>query len=110
MSQEFTRRTFLTATAVTTAALASSVANGAAQPAPAATSPSTAPARKLNLAIIGTGGRGMDHVREIGAIETANVIAVCDTDALMLVGAARHLPKARPFTDYREVLKLKDLE
>ena len=53
----------------------------------------------------------MDHVHEIAKIKNANVIAVCDTDARMLVNAARVYPNAEPPHRFPcEVLQMKDLQ
>ncbi len=55
---------------------------------------------KLNLAIIGTGGRGGANMR---SVESENIVAVCDVNANNLnFGTARH-PAARHTNDFRKL-------
>ncbi len=107
MPSPLSRRRFLQSTAAV--ALAPALAGAAADP-KADEKPAATPSKKLNLALIGVGGRGFDHVREVSKIDEANIIAICDVDAVNLVNAARNIPKAQPFVDFRDVLKLKDLD
>jgi hypothetical protein len=60
------------------------------------------PNEKLNLAVVGCGGRGGENIKDLGAEE--NFVAVCDVDEGTLREAARRFPKARPFADYRKML------
>ncbi|HTL29506.1 MAG TPA: Gfo/Idh/MocA family oxidoreductase [Tepidisphaeraceae bacterium] len=85
---------------------------GAAEAAPANKTPATSePVKKLNIAIVGCGGRGWDHVREVSAIANANIVALVDVDVNNLVNAARHVPKAAVFVDFRDMLdKQKDVD
>jgi hypothetical protein len=101
-----TRRTFL-ATTVTGAAIASlPCIAGAAEAAPAeSAAPTTGAVKKLNIAIVGVGGRGWDHVREVSALPNANIVALVDVDANHLVNAARFVTKAKTFVDFRDMLK-----
>ncbi|MDO4574696.1 MAG: Gfo/Idh/MocA family oxidoreductase [Planctomycetia bacterium] len=56
---------------------------------------------RLNLAVIGTGGRGKEN---LGAAFCENVIAVCDTDGDALERAvSRCCDEVRAFFDYREL-------
>src|SRR5205085_7561651 len=82
-----TRRKFLQSSAAIALAASNVRAGETTKPAPS-TAASTQP-RRLNIAIIGAGGRGFDHVREINALESANVIALCDVDVNSMVAAAR---------------------
>ena len=72
--------------------------------------PTTAPGKKLKIGIVGVGGRGYSHVREIAAIGNANVIALCDVDSERLASAATKIPAAARFADFREMLRLPGLE
>ncbi len=55
---------------------------------------------KLNLAIIGTGGRGGANMR---SVESENIVAVCDVNANNLnFGTSRH-PGARHTNDFRKL-------
>jgi predicted dehydrogenase len=83
------RRTFLKATAATGAALAA---------------PSFLRARganeKLNIAMIGSGGRGMANLK---GVETENIVALCDVNRPGIAQAAQKHPKARQVVDFREL-------
>jgi len=99
------RRRFLAASAAAAAAAVAAL--------PALGAPSSAPAtqpRKLNIGIIGVTGRGGDHVREVSAIPTANVIALCDVDSNNLASAKKLIPAAATFADFRNLLKVPNLE
>jgi predicted dehydrogenase len=58
---------------------------------------------KLNIAIIGAGGRGgACH----GAARGQNPVAICDVDEGRLAGAAKSFPEStKKFTDYRKMLE-----
>ena len=83
------RRTFLKATAATGAALAA---------------PSFLRARganeKLNIAMIGSGGRGMANLK---GVETENIVALCDVNKAGIAQAAQKHPKARQIVDFRDL-------
>jgi predicted dehydrogenase len=55
---------------------------------------------KLNMAFIGTGGRGGAH---IGLGRSENVLAICDCDLTMTANAAKMYPKAKVYQDYRKL-------
>lgn len=58
--------------------------------------------KKLNLAVIGVGGRGKET---LGGALSENVIAICDVDEEALTRAMnRCRPEARRYTDYRTLL------
>jgi predicted dehydrogenase len=62
---------------------------------------------KLNLGVIGVGGRGNDN---LGGVAQENIVALCDVDARPLEAAAKRFPAARTFVDFRELLALGDLD
>lgn len=102
MSSRFTRRDFFK-----TGAIAASLA--AANVSVPAFSSDKAPSAKLNLAMIGPGGRGADNHNHI---KHENVIAVCDTDRKILetVGLKKS-PNATGFQDFRKMFDtVKDLD
>jgi len=68
---------------------------------------STSPSEKLNIGVIGAGGRGVDN---LAGIAGENVAALCDVDARFLGEAASRYPKARRFRDFRKLLDLRDLD
>ena len=66
------------------------------------------PADKLNLAIIGVGGRGHANMM---AVAGEHIVALCDVDRNRLESAGKRFPAARKYTDFRELLdKEKDLD
>ncbi len=66
-----------------------------------------APNNKLNVALIGTWGRGEAH---FGALASENVVALCDINEDHLAFGAKRFPNAKTYVDWREMLdKQKDL-
>jgi len=87
------RRTFLKSAALTGAAgllLPRTTLFGAA-----------APGNKLNVALIGTWGRGEAH---FGALASENVVALCDVNEDHLAFGAKRFPNAKTYTDWRKLL------
>ena len=66
-----------------------------------------APSNKLNIALIGTWGRGEAH---FGSIQSENVVALCDVDERHLEFAAKKFPNAKTYVDWRKCLEQKDLQ
>ncbi|MBC8096169.1 MAG: Gfo/Idh/MocA family oxidoreductase, partial [Akkermansiaceae bacterium] len=60
-----------------------------------------APSNKLNLALIGTWGRGEAH---FDALATQNLVALCDVDEDHLAFALKRFPKAKTYVDWRKLL------
>ncbi len=91
-SRTVARRAFLQ----TTAALA-----GAAlvRGAPAVLEPGS-PNETLDVAVIGTGGRGGAN---LGGVRKENIVALCDVREQNMARAARAHPRARKFTDFRKL-------
>jgi predicted dehydrogenase len=65
-----------------------------------------APSNKLNIALIGTWGRGEAH---FGAISSENVVALCDVNEQHLDFGAKRFPQAKKYVDWRECLEQKDI-
>lgn len=65
-----------------------------------------APSNKLNIALMGTWGRGEAH---FGAISSENVVALCDVNEDHLAFGAKRFPKARTYVDWRKCLEQKDI-
>src|SRR6185436_17131804 len=55
---------------------------------------------KLNLAIIGSGGRGGANLK---GVSSENIVALCDVDKRAVDKAAQTYPSARKATDFRKV-------
>ena len=62
---------------------------------------------KLDLGVIGVGGRGHDNLNGVGG---ENIVALCDVDQTHLDRAATEFPGAKLFVDFRELLALDDLD
>src|SRR5689334_1066199 len=59
------------------------------------------PNNKLNLGIIGSGGRGGDNLNDVS---TENIVALCDVDEKNAAGAFRKFPQAKRYQDFRVML------
>src|SRR4051794_10450544 len=55
---------------------------------------------KLNIAIIGAGGRGGSN---LASVSSQNIVALCDVNANNLNAAAARHPNAKKFADFRRV-------
>lgn len=55
---------------------------------------------KLNIAIIGAGGRGGANTR---GVASENIVALCDVNGDNLAAAAQEYPQAQKFTDFRKL-------
>lgn len=95
MTNQITRREALRATAGMSAGLWLGVSAGRARAA--------SPNEKLNVAVIGIGGRGRANLNAIGATE--NIVALCDVDEKRAGNAFEKFPRARTFHDFRRMLQ-----
>ncbi len=66
-----------------------------------------APSNKLNIALIGVGGRGTAHYN---AISSENVVALCDINANNMAQGVKRWPRAKTYVDWRKCLDQKDIE
>jgi predicted dehydrogenase len=58
------------------------------------------PNEKLNIAVIGCGGRGAGNLK---SVSTENIVALCDVNQAVLDAAAAKHPGARTYTDFRKL-------
>ena len=65
-----------------------------------------APSNKLNVALIGTWGRGEAH---FGVLKSENVVALCDVNEDHLAFGAKQFPNAKTYVDWRKCLEQKDI-
>jgi len=65
------------------------------------------PNDKLNVAIIGCGGRGKANTK---TLKDENIVALCDVDENELAAVAKDLPDAKTYIDWRECLEQKDID
>ena len=69
---------------------------------------SQSPTSRLNIAVIGVGGRGGSNL--VG-VASENIVALCDVNANNLKAAAAKFPGAKQFRDFRKMYEtLKDSE
>ncbi|HEX8523334.1 MAG TPA: Gfo/Idh/MocA family oxidoreductase [Tepidisphaeraceae bacterium] len=112
---ELTRRTFLGSVAMAAAATQLHGASEAGKDvktdagAKASAPPSTQGA-KLRVGVVGVGGRGFNNLQDVMKVESAQVTALCDVDVESLVHAARVVPDAKVFVDFRDMLKLAEVD
>ena len=67
-----------------------------------------APSDKLNIAGIGVGGMGATNLRNMSS---ENIVALCDVDHRHAAKTFKQYPKAKVYTNYREMLdKQKDID
>ena len=100
MSRRTSRRDFLGASAAAAGALASSRLLAQSVP----TSPKVSANDKIDIAFIGVGGKGNENLTRLSAMQGVNVVAICDTDARTLGGAAQKHASAKRYDDYRKLL------
>ena len=55
---------------------------------------------KLDIAVIGAGGRGGSN---LSSVSSENIVALCDVNANNLEAASRKFPKATTYSDYRKL-------
>ncbi len=70
---------------------------------------------RVNLAVCGLRGRGMDHIRSFGRLPNATLAALCDVDENVLderLGNVEKMGKPRPkrFVDCRKVMEDKSID
>ncbi len=65
----------------------------------------TAPSDKLNIAAVGTGGRGGSNIE---SLKSQNIVALCDVDWHHARGTFRRYPKATKYKDFRRMLDIED--
>ncbi|HYH55624.1 MAG TPA: Gfo/Idh/MocA family oxidoreductase, partial [Anseongella sp.] len=63
----------------------------------------TSPSDKLDIAAIGTGGKGRVNLDNSWNNGSDNIVALCDVDDRMSAEARKKWPKAKYYTDYREM-------
>jgi predicted dehydrogenase len=93
-STSVSRRTFL----MGAAGLAAAVPAGAM-----VRKPRYSPNEKVDVAVVGAGGRGTDNIRDLH--ETGvNIVALCDCDQRNAAGPFEGHPDAKKYTDWRKML------
>lgn len=59
---------------------------------------------RLRIASIGVGGMGASDLAALSSHKQAEIVAICDVDALRLAAAGEKHPNAKRFSDYRVML------
>jgi len=99
LRSDLSRRRFLATSTAATAALAWGF--------PAVLA-ARSPNEKLNIAVIGCGGRGGSNLADVAS---ENIVALCDVNERNLDAAAKKHPHARKFVDFRQLYAdCKDLD
>lgn len=62
----------------------------------------------INIACVGVGGKGWSDMHEVS--KGHNIVAVCDIDEQRLAKAAAAFPKAKTYTDWRELFEQQNLD
>jgi len=65
------------------------------------------PNEKLNIAVVGVGGRGGGNLNNV---KQENIVALCDVNAKNLARAAEQFPQAKTYEDWRKCLEQKDID
>ena len=65
------------------------------------------PNEKLNIAVIGVGGRGGGNM---DSVKGENIVALCDLNEKNLAAAAKQFPSAKTYIDWRKCLDQKDID
>jgi len=65
------------------------------------------PSDKLNIAVIGCGGRGWGDLQ---GVRSENIVALCDVNSKNLAKAAKAFPDAKTHEDWRKCLEQKDID
>ena len=65
---------------------------------------------KARIGIIGTGSRGVFHIKNLLQLQQAEVVALCDNYRPHLDDAAQYYPKAKLYEDYRQLLDDKNVQ
>ena len=64
---------------------------------------------KVQIGIIGTGSRGLFHIKHLVQMPHVEVVALCDNYRPHLEDAAQYYPKAKLYDDYRLLLENRDV-
>lgn len=71
---------------------------------------STSPNQKLNVGVIGAGGKGYTDQKHVRSEEFVHIAALCDVDALRAARAFQENPEATRYHDFRDMLEKEDLD
>jgi len=98
-SRNIKRRTFLKQSAV--------IGAGLVVGRPGILKAGQSPNEKLNIAVIGVGGRGGGN---LNGVKSENIVALCDLNGKNLASAAQRFPQAKTYVDWRKCLEQKNID
>jgi predicted dehydrogenase len=101
-SSSLDRRSFLASAGAGAATLALLPPSAGAADTPVRRGKLIAPGRKLNIACIGCGGKG---VSDIAGVSTENIVALCDVDSVQAKQVFGRYPAVPKYQDYRKMLR-----
>ena len=81
-----------------------------AQPSPETTAVAPEAGRKVKVGVIGLGAWGREILDQLGRLEYAEVVAICDNYPAMVRRSATKAPNAKQFEDHQELLKSSDVQ
>src|SRR5207244_6978441 len=93
-----TRRRFIH----TTAFVAAGLAAGGCATQRTARPRRISPNEKLNIGMIGGGGKGLDNLK---GVSSENIIAICDVDEMRAAEGFKRVPQAKRYRDFRKMLE-----
>jgi predicted dehydrogenase len=99
-----TRRKFVQTSLAGGALLAWRGRAASAADAPAPARRRATSSEKLNLAVVGAGGRGADNLNDLRAVGV-NVVALCDCDERRAATSFKTYPNAKRYSDWRKMLE-----
>src|SRR5437660_1678316 len=85
-----TRRSFLAGAAAMTTSAASAARLSSRKP-------RTSPNDKVNLAVVGAGGRGADNIHDLMETGAVNIVALCDCDERRAAQSFENHPDAKRY-------------
>ncbi|MFC7444985.1 Putative NADH-dependent dehydrogenase [Mesoflavibacter sp. HG96] len=97
-SSKLSRRTFIKSTALTTFGIS-------IVPRHVLGKGYIPPSDKLNVAVIGAGGKGYTDMLHTWNNNTSNITAICDVDWNQAEAAFKKFPNAKKYKDYRKLLE-----
>ena len=65
---------------------------------------------KARIGVIGTGSRGIFHIKHLLQMPSVEVVALCDDYRPHLEDAAQYYPEAKLYDDYRRLLEDRDVQ
>lgn len=68
------------------------------------------PNETINVAVIGLGVRGNEHLKFLKDVKGVKVVALCDADTDRTAAAAKDLPGVKQYTDMRKLLEDKNID